>query len=72
MSRRKENGTIGTAEAARELGVSVHRVRQLIKSGRLLAVLSEYPRGKAWRIAPGDLEAVRVRPTGRPKRKAKT
>lgn len=52
-------------EAARELGVSPGRVRQLIARGRLPSVLVGIQRF----IAPADLELVRVRKqTGRPKR----
>ncbi len=53
-----------TPEVARELGVSLRRVQALIRDGRLRARRF----GRAWMVAPTDLDAVRLRPPGRPKR----
>lgn len=53
---------IGTAEAARRLGVHPSRVR-LIDAKRLKAMKL----GREWLIDPKDLEAVKVRKVGRPK-----
>lgn len=58
---------IGTAEAARRLKVTQSRVRVLIDSGRLKAMKV----GREWIIDPKDLEAVKERKVGRP-RKART
>ena len=58
---------IGTREAARRLGVSDTRVRALIESGRLKAVKI----GGAWLIDPKDLEAVKDRKVGRPRKARK-
>jgi excisionase family DNA binding protein len=57
---------IGTAEAARRMGVTQNRVRALIDARRLKATKI----GNAWLIDPKDLEAVKKRKPGRP-RKAK-
>ena len=58
--------TIG--QAAQELGVSVSRMQQLVKSKKL-----EHGRiGRAIVINPRDLEAVPVRPTGRPQKAVMT
>ena len=54
---------IGTAEAARRLGVTQNRVRALIDAKRLKATKV----GNAWLIDPKDLEAVKTRTPGRPK-----
>lgn len=54
---------IGTAEAARRLGVHPSRVRALIDAKRLKAMKL----GREWLIDPKDLEAVKVRKVGRPK-----
>jgi excisionase family DNA binding protein len=54
---------IGTAEAARRLGVSPNRVRALISSGRLKATRV----GREWLVNPQDLVAVKKRIPGRPK-----
>ena len=51
-----------TAEAGALLGISAIRVRQLIAAGRLAAQKV----GRDFLIEPGDLDAVRYRPTGRP------
>jgi excisionase family DNA binding protein len=53
---------MGTTAAAKALGVSGGRVRQLILAGRLKAEKI----GPAWLILVRDLEAVRDRPPGRP------
>lgn len=55
-----------TKEAANELGVNGSRVRQLLLAGRLKGRKA----GRDWRIHPKDLDAVRHRPTGRPKLKS--
>jgi chromosome partitioning protein len=55
-----------TADAARELGVSVMRVRQLIQRERLAATKF----GHVYMIAPGDLAALVRRPPGRPRQAA--
>jgi len=56
---------IGTAEAARALGISTSRIQALVRLGRLPAVKV----GSAWAIRPADLELVRVRRPGRPRKK---
>ena len=53
-----------THQAAQELGVTVRRVQQLIRAGRLPARKA----GRDWLIIYGDLDKVRDRPAGRPKR----
>jgi excisionase family DNA binding protein len=55
-----------TREAAKALGVSSIRIRQLIDSGRLRAVRH----GRDWWIELRSLEAVRVRKPGRPRGRA--
>jgi excisionase family DNA binding protein len=50
------------ADAARELGITPRRVRQLCVKGRLKA----RKLGRDWLILPHDLDAARDRPTGRP------
>ena len=52
---------LSTAQAARELGVSVVRVRTLIASGRLKATRIG---ARSWCIEPKHLDAVRVRKPG--------
>jgi excisionase family DNA binding protein len=59
---------IGTAEAARRLNVTQSRVRVLIDSGRLKAMKV----GREWLIDPKDLEAVKDRKVGRPRKARKT
>jgi len=59
---------IGTTEAARRLGVSTTRVRVLIESGRLKATKV----GSAWLIDPKDLDAVKDRKVGRPRKARKS
>ena len=58
---------VSTEQAARELGVSADRVRALIQAGRLPA----RKLGREWAIHCGDLDLVRVRYAGRPRRVAK-
>lgn len=53
-----------TQEAAVELHISVRRVRVLIDEGRLKAS----KRGRDWWIEPKDLETVRNRKNGRPRK----
>jgi excisionase family DNA binding protein len=57
---------IDTTEAARRLNVTPSRVRAMIDSGRLKATKV----GIVWMIDPKDLEAVRDRKTGRPRKSA--
>ena len=59
---------IGTAEAARRLNVTQSRVRVLIDSGRLTAMKV----GREWLIDPKDLDAVKDRKVGRPRKARKT
>jgi excisionase family DNA binding protein len=59
---------IGTTEAGRRLGISDARVRALIMSGRLKAVKV----GGAWLIDPKDLNAVKDRKVGRPRKSLKS
>ena len=58
---------IGTAEAARRLGVTRNRVRALIDAKRLKATKV----GNAWMIDPKDLDAVKDRKVGRPRKSRK-
>jgi excisionase family DNA binding protein len=62
----EEEKRITVAEAARELGVIDRRVRALIDGGfgRLPAVKV----GRDWMILPSDLEKVRERKAGRPRK----
>lgn len=53
-----------TAQAAARLGVTPWRVYALIRSGRLPA--SKW--GRDWMIAEKDLERVKVRKPGRPRK----
>jgi excisionase family DNA binding protein len=59
---------IGTAEAARRLNVTQSRVRAMIDAGRLKAMRV----GREWLIDPKDLEAVKDRKVGRPRKSRKT
>jgi len=54
-----------TKQAAKALGVSAPRVRQLILAGRLPAVKF----GRDLMILEADLDLVRVRKPGRPRKK---
>ena len=55
---------ITTSEAAKRLGVTPNRVRALIEAKRLKA----FKYGREWLIDPKDLEAVKVRKVGRPRK----
>ena len=59
---------IGTAEAARRLGVTQNRVLVLIGAKRLKATKV----GNAWMIDPKDLDAVKDRKVGRPRKSRKS
>jgi excisionase family DNA binding protein len=59
---------ISTAEAAKRLGVTANRVRALIDAKRLKATKL----GNVWLIEPKDLEAVRQRKPGRPRKSRKS
>ena len=58
---------IDTTEAARRLNVTPTRVRAMINSGRLKATKV----GIVWMIDPKDLEAVKERKVGRPRKSRK-
>ena len=58
---------ISTAEAARRLGVTANRVRVLIRSKRLKATKV----GHDWLIDPIDLDSVKDRKVGRPRKSRK-
>ena len=58
---------IGTTEAAKRLGVNASRVRALIDAKRLKATKF----GNVWMIAPKDLDAVKIRKPGRPRKARK-
>ena len=58
---------ITTTEAAKRLGVTPNRVRALIDAKRLKA----FKYGREWLIDPKDLEAVKVRKVGRPRKARK-
>ena len=59
---------ISTSEAARRLNVTPSRVRAMIASGRLKAMRV----GIMWLIDPKDLEAVKDRKVGRPRKAHKS
>ena len=59
---------ISTTEAARRLNVSPSRIRAMIGSGRLKAMKV----GKVWLIDPKNLDAVKDRKVGRPRKVRKT
>ena len=59
---------IGTAEAARRLNVTQSRVRAMIDSARLKAIKV----GRDWLIDPKDLDAVKDRKVGRPRKSRKS
>ena len=59
---------IDTTEAARRLKVTPTRVRAMINSGRLKATKV----GIVWMIDPKDLEAVKERKVGRPRKSRKS
>ena len=56
---------LSTADTALMLGVSVTRIMQLMKSGRLQA----WKIGGNYLFARADVRAFRKRPTGRPRNK---
>jgi excisionase family DNA binding protein len=58
---------IGTAEAAKRLGVTQSRVQKMIAAKRLKAIKV----GREWLIDPKDLDAVRDRKVGRPRKSRK-
>ena len=58
---------ISTAEAARRLGVTPNRVRALIQAKRLKA----FKYGREWLIDPKDLDALKDRKVGRPRKARK-
>ena len=58
---------ITTAEAAKRLGVTPNRVRALIEAKRLKA----FKYGREWLINPKDLDAVKDRKVGRPRKARK-
>ena len=59
---------ISTAEAAKRLGVTANRVRALIDAKRLKATKM----GNVWLIDPKDLDAVKNRKPGRPRKARKS
>src|ERR1051326_4567791 len=59
---------ITTAEAARRLGVTTNRVRAMIRAKRLKA----FKFGREWLIDPKDLDAVKDRKVGRPRKVRKS
>jgi excisionase family DNA binding protein len=59
---------ISTTEAARRLGVTANRVRVLIRAKRLKAIKV----GHEWLIDPKDLDAVKERKVGRPRKPRKS
>jgi excisionase family DNA binding protein len=59
---------ISTAEAARRLGVTANRVRAMIEAKRLKATKV----GNVWLIDPKDLDAVKDRKVGRPRKSRKS
>lgn len=58
---------LSTADAARELGVSLRRIQALVLAGRLAARRV----GKQYVIDSRALEAVRVRKPGKPQKNSK-
>ena len=56
---------LNTKQAAERLNVSERRIRQLIAQGRLPAIKL----ARDWMIKEKDLEKVKDRPAGRPKKK---
>jgi excisionase family DNA binding protein len=58
---------ISTAEAAKRLNVTPDRVRKMIEAKRLKATKL----GNVWLIDPKDLEAVKDRKVGRPRKARK-
>jgi len=60
----RQTTLLDTHQAAAELQVSPKQVSALIRAGRLPAESTDAD----WAIAPEDLELVRERPTGRPRK----
>jgi len=58
---------ISTAEAAKRLGVTQSRVQKMIAAKRLKAIKV----GREWLIDPKDLDAVKERKVGRPRKSRK-
>ena len=58
---------ISTTEAAKRLGVTADRVRKMIEAKRLKATKF----GNVWMIDPKDLDAVKDRKVGRPRKARK-
>ncbi|MND05700.1 Helix-turn-helix domain protein [compost metagenome] len=58
---------ISTAEAAKRLNVTVSRVRKMIVAKRLKAIKV----GREWLIDPKDLEPLKDRKVGRPRKMRK-
>jgi len=59
---------ITTTEAAKRLGVTPDRVRKMIEAKRLKATKL----GNVWVIDPKDLDAVKDRKVGRPRKSRKS
>jgi excisionase family DNA binding protein len=59
---------IGTTEAAKRLNVTVSRVHKMIAAKHLKAIKV----GREWLIDPKDLEAVKNRKVGRPRKARKS
>jgi excisionase family DNA binding protein len=59
---------ISTAEAAKRLNVTPDRVRKMIEAKRLKATKF----GNVWMIDPKDLDAVKDRKVGRPRKATKS
>jgi excisionase family DNA binding protein len=59
---------ISTAEAAKRLGVTTNRVRAMIEAKRLKAIKV----GREWLIDPKDLEPLKDRKVGRPRKARKS
>ena len=59
---------ISTAEAAKRLNVTPSRVRKMIEAKRLKATKL----GSVWLIDPKDLDAVKDRKVGRPRKSRKS
>lgn len=63
-SKRMPRGYVTTTQAAERLGITRHAVIALIKRGSLKAEKF----GKSWIIRVKDLESVRNRKVGRPRK----
>ena len=55
---------LSTPDAGAELGIGITRVQVLIREGRLPATRI----GRTWVVRRGDLDLVRNRPPGRPRK----